>query len=235
MSLYRKPTDPEVSDQRKRADQDAPQVPLPGRPVPSQGQSPGRRVQRLFIGIPLAGTTAEELTAAVKGLQSAANQRAAPAKLRWSAPESWHITLQFLGSTTPQQYECITTRLRALHQPPVSIALGTIGTFDRVGVLFVDVRVSPQLLALQQAVTAATAPCGFVAESRPYHPHLTLARRKGKSGGEELRNLKAQIGRQPDITSFTADSFALYESVPTPEGSRYEIRERFSLNGRRGE
>lgn len=232
MSKFGKPADPEVSDQRERAAQDAPQAPLPGRRVP-QAQSPGRRVLRLFIGIPLADTAAEELAAAVNRLQSAANQRAAPGKLRWSTPESWHITLQFLGSTTPQQYECIAARLRALHQPPVSIALGAIGTFDRVGVLFVDVRVSPQLLALQQAVTAATAPCGFTPETRPYHPHITLARRKGKSGGKELRNLKAQIGRQPEISGFTADSFVLYESIPTPEGSRYEIRERFSLDARK--
>jgi RNA 2',3'-cyclic 3'-phosphodiesterase len=184
---------------------------------------------RLFIGIPLADATAQDLIAAVHHLRSAANQRTESGNLRWSAHESWHITLQFLGSTTPQQYECVTACLRALHQPPVSIALGAIGTFDRAGVLFVDVHVTPQLLALQQAVTAATAPCGFVPENRPYHPHITLARRKGKSGGRELRDLKLQIGRQPDVSSFIADFFVLYESIPTPEGSRYEIRERFSL------
>jgi 2'-5' RNA ligase len=226
---------PDVSDQRKRTAQDAPQVPLPGRPVPPQAQSPGRRVLRLFIGIPLAAATASELIAVVDHLRSTANQRTESGSLRWSAPESWHITLQFLGSTTPQQYECVTAGLRELHHPPVSIALGAIGTFDRAGVLFVDVRVSPQLVALQQAVTNVTAPCGFVPETRPYHPHITLARRKGKSRGEELRNLKLQIGRQPDLSSFTAESFLLYESIPTPEGSRYEVRERFSLRGRHGE
>jgi 2'-5' RNA ligase len=192
-------------------------------------------MRRLFIGIPLAAATASDLTAAVNRLRSTANQRAAPGSLRWSAPESWHITLQFLGSTTPQQYECVTERLRALRQPPVSIELGAIGTFDRVGVLFVDVRVSPQLASLQQTVTRATSPCGFTSETRPYHPHITLARRKGKSGGRELCDLKLKIDRQPNVSSFTASSFALYESMPTPQGSRYEIRERFSLDGRHSE
>jgi RNA 2',3'-cyclic 3'-phosphodiesterase len=209
---------PEVSDQRERTGQDAPQAPLPGRPV-----------LRLFIGIPLSDDTTQELTAAVNRLQSTANQPAARGNLRWSAPDSWHITLQFLGSSAPQRYECVTTRLRTLHQSPVSIALGAIGTFDRAGVLFVEINVSPQLATLQQTVTAATTPCGFTPETRPYRPHITLARRKGKSGDRELRNLKLQIGRQPDLSSFTADSFALYESISTPEGSRYEIRERFSL------
>lgn len=97
------------------------------------------------------------------------------------------------------------------------------------GVLFVDVHVTPELLALQQAVTAATAPCGFAPEQRPYHPHITLARRKGRSAGRELRDLKLQIRHQPDLSTFTADSFVLYESISTPEGSRYAIRERFPL------
>jgi 2'-5' RNA ligase len=182
---------------------------------------------RLFIGIPLAATTTHDLGAIADRLRS---RTASESLLRWSAAESWHITLQFLGSTTPQQYECVTASLRELHQPPVVVELGAIGTFDRAGVLFVDVRVTPHLSALQQAVIAATIPCGFVPESRPYHPHITLARRRGKSGGE-IRSLKLQIDRQSSIPSFTAGSFLLYESTPTPEGSRYEPRECFPLDG----
>jgi RNA 2',3'-cyclic 3'-phosphodiesterase len=181
---------------------------------------------RFFIGIPLAGDTAAELTAVVNQLRFKENQRAA--SLRWSA-ESWHITLQFLGSTTPQQYECVIAQLRELHPPSVPIDLGAFDIFDPAGVLFVDVHITPQLLALQQAVTSATAPCGFVPESRPYHPHITLARRKGKGGGRELQAWMSQIGPQPNFSSFNANCFLLYESVSTPEGSRYEIRERFPL------
>jgi 2'-5' RNA ligase len=182
---------------------------------------------RLFIGIPLAATTTRDLGAIVDRLRS---ETASESLLRWSAAESWHITLQFLGSTAPQQFECVTARLRELHQPPVVVELGAVDTFDRAGVLFVDARVTPQLVALQQAVTAATMPCGFVPESRPYHPHITLARRRGKAGGRELRSLKLRIDEQSNIPSFTAGSFLLYESTPAPEGSRYECRECFPLD-----
>jgi RNA 2',3'-cyclic 3'-phosphodiesterase len=183
---------------------------------------------RLFVGIPLAATTARDLGAVVDRLRS---KTVSESLLRWSTAESWHITLQFLGSTTPQQYECVTVRLRELHQAPVVVELGAVDTFDRAGVLFLDVRVTPQLSALQQTVTAATTPCGFVPESRPYHPHITLARRRGKNGGRELRHLKLQIDQQSNIPSFTAGSFLLYESTLTPEGSRYERRECFPLDG----
>src|ERR1700760_1755731 len=179
---------------------------------------------RLFIGIPLARNTENDLTAAVRQLRS----EAMPVSLRWSAPKSWHITLQFLGSATGPQYDCVVDRLRALRHGAVSIQLGALGIFDRAGVLFAEVRVTPQLLALQQLVTAVTAPCGFIPEDRPYHPHITLARRKGSGCGRELRDLKLQ-NRGPNLSGFTAEFFVLYESIPAPGGSRYEIRERFLL------
>jgi RNA 2',3'-cyclic 3'-phosphodiesterase len=212
--VHEKSADPNVSDERQRPGENG-----------QQTQSPARQVLRLFIGIPLAAATASDLAAAVHRLHS----KAAPEILRWSAPESWHITLQFLGSTTLQRYECVTAHLREQRHPSVQIRLGALDTFDRAGVLFVDVPVTPELLALQQAVAAATAPCGFTLEMRPYHPHITLARRKGKGGGRELRNLELQIDPPPRFSSFTAESFVLYESIPAPEGSRYEIRETFTL------
>jgi 2'-5' RNA ligase len=184
---------------------------------------------RLFVGIPLAAATANDLAATVDRLRSKTTELT-PDSLRWSAAESWHITLQFLGSTTQQQYDCVIAHLRELHHPRVPIELGAIDTFDRAGVLFAEVRVTPELRTLQQAVTAATTPCGFTAEERPYHPHITLARRKGKTGDKQFRNLKLQMNPPPHLSSFRADSFIVYESISTPEGSRYEVRERFMLS-----
>ena len=184
---------------------------------------------RLFIGIPLAIATTRDLDAEVKRLRSTKRNPALPDNFRWSVRESWHITLQFLGSTSPEQYECVIARLRAVHHSQVLIELGRIGTFPRAGILFADVRVTPELTTLQQAVTTANSPCGFTPEDRPYHPHITLARQKGKHGDKNFTGLKLQISPPPHFTSFTAESFVLYESTPTPEGSRYEIREHFPL------
>jgi 2'-5' RNA ligase len=184
---------------------------------------------RLFIGVPLALATTRDLGAEVKRLQSTKTNPALPDNLRWSDPESWHITLQFLGSTSPEKYECVIARLRAVHHSQVLIELGRIGTFPRAGILFADVRVTPELTALQQTITAANSPCGFTLEDRPYHPHITLARQKGKHGDKNFAGLTLQTSPPAHFTSFTADSFILYESTPTPEGSRYEIRERFPL------
>src|SRR5271154_1992082 len=149
---------------------------------------------RLFVGIPLAAAVIEELSAISMRLQSAADG------LRWSAPESWHITLQFLGNTP--QYDCIVARLRELRSPSVPIQLEGLGFFDRAGVFFAGVSLTPELRALQQCVTAATGLCGFIPETRPYHPHITLARSKSK--GRALEALKTRIRRQPGFTAFVA-------------------------------
>jgi 2'-5' RNA ligase len=181
---------------------------------------------RLFVGIPLAAVVIDELSATSVRLQSGGDG------LRWSAPESWHITLQFLGNTGREQYECTVARLRELRLPPVPIWLERPAFFDRAGIFFAGVRLTPELLLLQERVTAATELCGFVPEARPYQPHITLARSKGKGQGQGLRELKSRIRRQPNFTRFVAEEFLLYESFLGPAGSHYEIRERFRLDGR---
>lgn len=149
--------------------------------------------------------------------------------LRWSTPESWHITLQFLGNTREAQYECVIARLRELHVPPVPVELEELGFFDRAGIFFAGVALTPELLALQRQVTAATIPCGFTPEDRPYRPHITLARTKGRRNATGLAVLKAKIRHQPKFEHFVAEEFLLYESITRPTGSQYEIHERFRL------
>lgn len=177
---------------------------------------------RLFVGIPLAAAVIEELSAVSMRLRSSADS------LCWSAPESWHITLQFLGNTP--EYECIVAHLHELRSAAIPIQLEGLGFFDRAGIFFAGVMLTPALQALQQRVTEATGLCGFIPETRPYHPHITLARSKSK-GAHGLRGLKGKIHREPRFSSFIAGEFVLYESVARGGGSQYEIRERFPLAG----
>ncbi|HET9099672.1 MAG TPA: RNA 2',3'-cyclic phosphodiesterase [Acidobacteriaceae bacterium] len=179
---------------------------------------------RLFIGIPLAASVIEQLD------KVSMRHRAQGDGLRWSTRESWHITLQFLGGASESQYECLVAQLRELHAAPVSIELNELGYFDRAGIFFVGVALTPELLALQQRVTKTIVPCGFVPEDRAYRPHITLARTKGRRNAEGLEALKTKIRHQPKFSRFVAQEFLLYESFTRPTGSQYEIRERFPLS-----
>lgn len=176
---------------------------------------------RLFVGISLAEAVIGELAAV------AARLRRREDGLRWTEPDSWHITLQFLGNTDPETYACLAARLAEVRSSPVPVRLAELGCFDRAGVFFAGVGLTPELLALERLVTEATARCGFAAETRPFHPHITLARAKGR--GQGIRALQDRIERRPAFTRFVAREFLLYESHLSPSGARYEIRARFAL------
>lgn len=180
---------------------------------------------RLFIAIPLADAVAAELAAVSARLRSAADG------LRWTAPESWHITLEFLGNTTPAQYGCLTARLAAVSSPPVPIRLSGLGVFDRAGAFYASVDLAPPLVALQRLVVATTALCGFQPEIRPFYPHITLARSKGQGRARQVGELMAKLRVQPAFTHFVAREFLLYESHLSAQGSRYDVRARFPLAG----
>ena len=186
---------------------------------------------RLFVGIPLADAVARELAAALARLRSRESV-ARSGELRWTAPESWHITLEFLGNATAEQLECLRARLGEVRSAAVPVQLGELGCFDRAGVFFAGVNVTPGLAALQQHVTAAASRCGFVAEVRPFHPHITLARAKGQGRGSGLRKLAARAGKGPSFTQFLAREFVLYESHLGAGGANYEARMRVPLDTR---
>ncbi|MDE3201969.1 MAG: RNA 2',3'-cyclic phosphodiesterase [Acidobacteriota bacterium] len=178
---------------------------------------------RLFIGIPIPA----DLTAKLSALQRDLGSK--DSGLRWSSPESWHITLQFLGHVELEQLSSLNTLLAQVHAEPVPVQMGGLGVFLRAGIFHVEINPTEKLLRLQQQVVAATARCGFASEDRPYRPHITLARAKGDQGRRHLDDLKSRAKAHRLVPSFLAPEFLLYESHLSPSGSTYEIRARYTL------
>ena len=127
---------------------------------------------RLFMGIALAPETVNSLADVRLRFESPATD------LRWSSPETWHVTLQFLGQTGDEQQACVLEKLSADRAAQVPVRIQGLGFFERAGVFWARVALTPELLALQQFVTAATRNCGFAPEARAWNPHITLARTK---------------------------------------------------------
>jgi 2'-5' RNA ligase len=179
---------------------------------------------RLFVGIPLASEVLEALEAFSRSLRSNADS------LRWTSPETWHITLQFLGETTLEKYRCVVTHLGEIRSSFVPVWLSGTGVFERAGVFWAGIKVSPELRLLERQVAAATSQCGFAAEDRPYHPHVTLARARIEERQRTLRKLQARLRQDVEFPPFTAREFLVYESFLGPGGPRHEVRERFPLD-----
>jgi len=185
---------------------------------------------RLFVGIPLSAAVIDELKAATARLHSGGDG------FRWTAPESWHITLQFLGNTSQEQYACVVGSLRAVHSRSVPVSLEALGCFDRAGILLARVRLTPELLLLQERVTAATQPCGFVPEARPYQPHITLARGKGQR--RDLGELKAKFAgsrTSPGLwpaNFFSMKAFSRPPALTTKSANALRSLKRFCVRAR---
>jgi 2'-5' RNA ligase len=97
---------------------------------------------RLFVGIALTSGVQGTLESWLNGLRSAFPH------LRWSPPEQWHVTLQFLGETDEARYACTIERLRGIDARAVDIQLEDPGFFERAGVFHLAVRATASLIAL---------------------------------------------------------------------------------------
>jgi 2'-5' RNA ligase len=178
---------------------------------------------RLFVAIAIDQRTADQIEAWCDSLKPAAPQ------LRWQPRESWHITLKFLGATPPERLAQVIEALRPIAPPAFEVQVGGFGFFSRAGVFFTSVVLSPKLQALAAAIDRAMNGCGYKLEAIEYHPHVTLGRTRVPAAIRRLEQALAR-GPQPPFHAFRATEYQLYESFTRPEGSRYEIRERFPLD-----
>lgn len=102
---------------------------------------------------------------------------------KWTHREDYHITVQFLGDTDPRQIHDITEALTqaASRIHPFQLKFGRLETFglpESPRVLWAGVNDDCKGLdKLYQTVTEAMGELGFAKESRPYHPHITIARK----------------------------------------------------------
>lgn len=180
---------------------------------------------RLFVGIGLPDEAQQAIATQTQELREAFH------RLRWSQPEQWHVTLQFLGETDDPVCSCIVERLREVRAQTVDVQLSEPGFFERAGVFHIAVGVTASLVALHDKVEQALLPCGFEPEDRAFAPHITLARRKGRGPSPDFARLQkaVRLTAVPKLPSFQAKEFLLYQSFTGPAGSKYEVRERFSL------
>lgn len=181
-------------------------------------------LMRLFAALPLSPLVSERLLSLRLRLSSPGDG------LRWSTPEQWHITLQFFGDTTPAIASCLETILSKLQSPAPEIVLSSLGTFSAKGILFAAVEPTPALLAFQAEVETLSRSCGFAPELRPFRPHITLARSKGKAGNATLWKLSSPTLPPfgPELR-FTGAECLLLESTLQSQGARYSVHARLPL------
>jgi 2'-5' RNA ligase len=148
---------------------------------------------------------------------------------RWQADEQLHLTLRFIGEVDRPLANDLADALAALRAEPIEVRVKGVGRFEQrnSGALWAGVEPKPPLAALAAKVERACVGVGLDPEHRAYHPHITLARWKGRRSHEVHRFLERRRGLVSE--PFNVRSFGLFESRLSRHGAHYEEVSSYSL------
>jgi len=179
---------------------------------------------RSFIAIELPDELKLELTQ----LQAQLKLDKQPS-VKWVDPNSIHLTLKFLGNVPADRTGDITGAMEKAVQgiSPFHLEVKDLGVFPslrRVQVVWVGISGHVERLSqLQQRIESNLAPLGFTPESRPFTPHLTLARLRDRASPDERQGFGQLIAnaRSEIAYTFEVEALSLMRSQLTREGAIY--------------
>lgn len=174
----------------------------------------------LFVALWPSAEVREQLAAAVR------TARPTAPGLRWTSPEEWHLTLVFLGQAEERLPGLSAALERALDgRPALELALDGWGAFpqrtepgskdrdagkgNRASVVWAGVA-GDGLHDLAGALTEAARSAGVPVPSRPFVPHVTLARARPP---RDVTDTLRVLGSAP-LAGWRADRVHLMESRP---------------------
>jgi 2'-5' RNA ligase len=173
---------------------------------------------RLFVALEIPEIVREKLAA----LQQ--QMRVENTGLRWVRPETFHVTLKFIGEATSNELEEIKSELRGVRpEGPVRATFRGLGyswNARRGGVFWVTMEVTETMKMLAAQINRRFERLGMAAEERDFLPHLTLARFKRPDALPAIRVAVAEYeGR--DFGALLAEELHLIESQLGTGGSTY--------------
>jgi 2'-5' RNA ligase len=190
--------------------------------------------QRLFIAVPLPPAATEACVALIDGVRASVDPRGA----RWVRMDGLHVTLRFLGATTPDLIPGVGEAIRATTagRGAFEVGLAGAGAFPegrRPRTLWIGIEHgAEQLAALSAGLDAPLAGLGWDGDPRPFRPHLTVARTDAVhgTGGTAVASALAEAARGWQVT-FEAASVVLFRSHLGSGPASYERIEEVALRG----
>lgn len=146
---------------------------------------------------------------------------------RFVHEQDLHLTLAFLGAAEEQQLETALSLVASSVQhmeafPLVIDSLGFFGKKTEPRIFWAGVKQESRLNELQSAVDAACREAGFALESRPFRPHITIAR---KWKGE----FPFQVPPLELNKKFLAETVVLYETY-LDRSPKYKVKQTIQLH-----
>jgi len=178
---------------------------------------------RLFVALDIPVEVRERLAEYMERVRLLAP------KARWARVEGLHVTLKFIGQTSDARVEELKGALASIKATFFPVRFAGVGFFPNpkaARVFWAGVDGYDSLPHLASTIDSALEKLGFPRETKPYHPHLTLAR----TSSRPLSELQPLLDDPPpQFGTMTAREFFLYQSQPQRGGSKYTKLERFAL------
>jgi 2'-5' RNA ligase len=147
--------------------------------------------------------------------------------------------LKFLGNIAPQKVDQITKVIEEASQGVSTLrleisGLGAFPNLRRPRVLWLGIGGEvDKLVVLQQRIDSGLKPLGFTPETRPFAPHLTLARIREGSSPNDLQEFGDLVVKKPAGESYevVVSGVSLMSSQLLPGGAIYSCLTRVELKG----
>jgi 2'-5' RNA ligase len=149
---------------------------------------------------------------------------------QWTTRSQWHITLHFIGER--ESDTAIREALAEVEAPAFALYLVGVGQFPEKGkprVLWAGIHAPDALQTLRQLTGKALQTTGYQPETRPYSPHLTLARFKQNTPDRTAMQAYFDQHAAFKTESFPITQFTLYESQLLKGGAVYTVCASFPL------
>ena len=141
---------------------------------------------------------------------------------RWQEDGQLHLTLRFIGEVDRPIAEDLANALLRVRADRFCLRVSGVGRFEQRngGALWAAVEPKEPLAALAAKVERACQQVGLEPEHRAFHPHITLARWKGRRTREvaDFLHRKRGLSSEP----WEVDAFTLFESRLSRHGAHYE-------------
>jgi 2'-5' RNA ligase len=130
-------------------------------------------------------------------------------------PDLIHLTLAFVGPQPAIRVDSLRRLGNLIRGQTFTLTLDRIGVFEKTGIAWLGAStVQDRLSALQRDLADALRSRGFPVDTRPYTPHLTLARKATVVVERRLSEpIRWGVGAFTLVSSDTSGSSPVYRNV----------------------
>jgi 2'-5' RNA ligase len=186
-------------------------------------KKPAPKLLRCFIGIkfPLL----KQIDPLLKALAQPAGDSLL--KIRVTPPKNLHLTLKFLGTIEPEQEAALATVLSTVSAAHSEFQINCSGVGFFKDSIWVGITPNNQLSDLVGKLNESLAAVGLEPETKPYTPHITVARFGALAKPKLLKIANRFEAKQ--WGEIKVNKFHLYRSETLPEGAMYYIINKYEL------